>query len=175
MWYCANQAEIMLDALSKGYDPEDTKLGPSELKSKYSGDVLAKKSLSFRSLPIEKQRDLLYSAVTGKETDTSREVNEASAHGLIVQRVVFFFKKLKEIGKEDHWIKSSCDLKTFIILPLEEKKNYYNALAKFMDEQMKISGQPHAPKKDRVLDSSPTGPIGCPDFNDLSQWERLDD
>jgi len=94
--------------------------------------------------------------------------------------VQHFTRQLKKIGryeKENNgWLKDSCDYKTFLHLPLEEKKKFHNAMVNFHDQclkEKKENGQSLVP--DQVLDSSPTDQAGgCPpNFDDSSKWTEV--
>lgn len=118
---------------------------------------------------------MLFTSITGEETDISKAMQDSSRHLIVEQRVSFFLDVLKGIDKKDEWIKSasSIDFKTFRKLPILEKEKYHNALSDFVDKEMKKQKQ-SPQKKDQVSDSSPSPDSGdCPDFNDPSKWEKV--
>ena len=88
-----------------------------------------------------------------------------------------YTRQLKRMGRYEetengeNWSDNSCDYKTFLALPLEEKKKFQDAMVNFHDQCVREKkGQPVVP--DQVLDSSPTDQsAGCPpDFDDSSKW-----
>ena len=175
MWYHADQAKNSLDSLSKGYDIEDNKLTSSELRGKYKGDVLDQKGNAFCNLKLSDQKDMLFTAITGKSTDISKAMKDSSRHLMAEQRVIFFLNVLESVDKKEEWIKSASnfDFKKFRKLPILEKEKYHNALSNFVDKEMEKQKQP-SQKKDRVSASSPYPDSGgCPDFNNPGKWKKL--
>lgn len=176
MWHYTKLAKRELKDLATGYESEDKKLSSTELSRKYNQDILESKSANFRRLPLEKQKDLIYAGITGKETKISKKFKEASGHGIIKVLVNYLKTKLIQIGRYNEWLKNSCDYKTFLSLPLEEKKKFHNAMVNFHDQclrEKKENGQSLVP--DQVLDSSPTDQAGdCPpNFDDSSKWTEV--
>lgn len=172
LWHHTENAKNLLEFISSGHDAGDEKLPSDALEGKYQGKVLEEKSRNFAKLKIEEQKDILLSGITGDVTGKAKQIKDAPAHVLIITKVRFFLGKLQEIGKFDEWINRS-PWKMFIRLPLEEKEKYHNALIAFHD-QCKRDGQPSS--AGHSMDSSPYDQgEGCPDFEDKSKWEAIED
>ncbi len=149
----------------QGYDPGDENLTSEHLGRKYPGDTLKQKSNAFVGLSFEKQRERLYSVITGEEKGKHKDV---AVEIFIITNVRFFLGELKKIEKMDEWISRTIPYLEFLKLPIEEKKKYHNALIKFHD---KCKGQPESK---RFLASSPTvTEEGCPDFDNKNKWEEI--
>jgi hypothetical protein len=158
----------------QGFDIDDDQLTPEQIKNKYPGKILEEKAKNFIKLSLEGKKEILYSSISGEKTDAARELEEATAHSFIIQRALFFFKILRELGKYEDWVKRSVPYKTFVKLPLDEKRKYQNALEAYHDKCMKESGHSGKVNK-RVLDSSPTftSKNAPPNFDDKSKWKKV--
>ncbi len=162
----------------KGYDSEDKELSSNDLHHKYQGNILEEKAKTFRELSIEDQKDIVYTGITGEETGVAKNVREAIFVQAVIMSVHQYTRQIKRMVRYDesekggNWLDNSCDYKTFIKLPLEEKKKFQQAMVNFHDQCIReIKGQPAVP--DQVLDSSPTDQSeGCPpNFDDSSKWD----
>lgn len=159
-------AKNSLEAMQKGFDSDDGNLTSEELSGKYKGDVLGTKAKNFNKLPIDAQKEVLYTSVSGKETKISKDIKESPMNVLVVQRAKLLLVNLRKIKKLDAWEKA-CSFQIFKKLSLEEKVKYYNKLVKYHDKHMKGESVPK-----RVLDSSPTVGAGFPDFDDPTKWAK---
>lgn len=152
--------------MQKGFDAEDGDLTSEEISGKYKGGVLGTKAKNFNKLPIKAQKEVLYTSVSGEETEVSKDIKESPMNVLVIQKAKFLLDNLKKIKKIDAWEKA-CSFQVFKKLPLEEKVKYYNKLVKYHDRHMKGKSVPK-----RVSDSSPTVGAGFPDFDDPSKWAK---
>ena len=180
MWHHTRAAKRELKDLASGYDSEDKELSSSDIRNKYQGSILEEKAKSFRKLSIDDQKELLYTGITGEDTATARKIREAPFVQAVIMGVQFYTRQLKKMGryeKENNgWLNKSCDYKTFIGLPLEEKKKFHNAMVNFHDQcirENKEKGQSLV--TNQILDSSPADKTGgCPpDFDDSSKWSKI--
>jgi len=174
LWHHTRIANTKLHNLSEGLDPGDESISPKELADKYPGEVLFEKSKKFNSLNIQEQKELLFSAVTGKMSDKAREISEQAVTNFIIIRVSHYLNVLRGIGKYDEWIKLTIPYEKFTKLPIDEKKKYHNALVDYHDECLKeLKGMPVV---DPVSDSSPfpdnKQATGIPDFDNPEKWQK---
>ncbi len=177
LWHHTRLAKNELKHLSEGYEEEDKELSSDSLREKYKGSILEETAKTFRKLPIEDQKELLYTGITGEETGVAKKTREAPFVRAVVVSVRHYTTALKRIKKYDDWVKRSCDYKTFLSLSLKEKKKFHNIMVNFHDQcvrEIKEKGQLDVP--DQVLDSSPTDQsTGCPpNFEDTDKWEKRD-
>lgn len=161
--------------LSKGYDAEDSKETGSQLSKKYTPDILEQKGINFRNLKLSEQKDILYTSLTGVETDSVKKRKDGLSQTVIIHAVFFLLKTLDSIGKRDEWTEKSDyhTFKFFKTLSLDNKTVYHNELVKFHDDELRKIKQPPNPSKTQVLASSPEPALGgCPNFDDKSKWEK---
>lgn len=152
--------------MQKGFDAEDGNLTSEELSGKYKGGVLGEKAKNFNKLPINAQKEVLYTSVSGEETKVSKDIKESPMNVLVIQKAKFLLDNLNKIKKLDEWEKA-CSFKIFKKLPIKEKVKYYNKLVAYHDKHMKGGLVPK-----RVPDSSPTVGVGFPDFDDPTKWAK---
>ena len=179
LWHHTRVAKGELKDLARGYDSEDKELSSGDLQHKYQGNILEEKAKTFRELSIEDQKDIVYTGITGEETGVAKNVREAIFVQAVIMSVHHYTRQLKRMSRYEesekggNWLDNSCDYKTFIKLPLDEKKKFQGAMVNFHDQCIREKRQLAVP--DQVLDSSPTDhSAGCPpNFNDTSKWTEV--
>lgn len=173
LWHYSSQAKNTMEMLSKGYDVEDTKATGSQLGKKYTPDILEQKGINFRNLKLSEQKDILFTSLTGKETEVVRKRREGLSKTVVMHAVFLLLKTLQSIDKLDDWTNKSDyhSFKFFKKLSLKNMEVYHNELVKFHDEQLrKQSPNPSTPQ---VSALSPEPVIrGLPNFDDSTKWEK---
>ena len=101
LWYHSSIAKGNLDFLAMGYDADDVNLGSDDLRNKYPGGILEKKSKSFKALSAEDQKALLHNTVTGETTPKVKRIKDSAEETAAVVLVNHYIVELKKIKKYD--------------------------------------------------------------------------
>ncbi len=158
-----------------GHDAEDVNLGSEDLRKKYPGGILEKKSKSFKALSAEDQKALLHNTVTGETTPKVKRIKDSAEETAATVSVNYYISQLKRIKKYDEWVENSCSYKVFLRLPLEEKVKYQNTMVNFYDECLKNRKSPSEERSESSPVAQQHKEGGCPDFNDKSKWKNVND
>ena len=118
---------------------------------------------------------MLHNSITGETTSKVKRIRDSAEETAAVVSVNHYTVELKRIKKYKEWVENSCSYKVFLRLPLEEKVKYQNTMVNFYDECLKNRQPPSDERSESSPVAQPHMEGGCPDFNDKSKWENVND